>query len=75
MSIRINIVALACNGCGYAVVLMPHSRCCVSGADFKHKTFDSHGHFFFSFLSVGKNNLKIYLQKFADIKYLRIFVE
>lgn len=30
--------------------------------------------FFFSFLSVCKNILKKYPQKFADIKYLRIFV-
>jgi len=54
---------------------MAYITCCVFGADLKHKTFDLHGHFFFSFLSGGKNILKIYLQKFADIKYLRIFVE
>jgi len=32
-----------------AVFSMAYITCCVSGADLKHKTFDLHGHFFFSF--------------------------
>lgn len=38
-------------------------------------TFNLAPTLFLFFLSVGKNILKKYLQKFADIKYLRIFVE
>jgi hypothetical protein len=41
----------------------------------KHYTIKLQTPFSFLFLSGGKNILKIYLQKFADIKYLLIFVE
>jgi len=57
--------ALVVNDGNMSRLSMAYITCCVSGVDFKHKTFSLHGHFFFSFFRVGKNNFKIYLQKFV----------
>jgi len=53
---------------------MAYITCCVSGADLKHKLFDLHGHFFFSFLSGGKNILKISEDIFGVVINLSVYL-
>ena len=55
-----------CNGLYYVLCVW---------CGFKAQTFRFTRTIFLFFLSGGKNIFKIYLQKFVDVIYLRIFVE